>query len=382
MSQLIPTGYKQTEVGVIPEDWAVKKIGDIAPLQRGFDLPSTQLKKGIYPVIYSNGILNYHSQYKVKGQGVITGRSGTIGKVTFINENYYPHNTTLWVTDFKDNEPKFIYYLYSHIGFEKFSTGSGVPTLNRNDVHVFQVPLPTKPEQTAIATVLTDVDALISALDNTIAKKRLIKQGAMQELLSGKKRLAGFSGEWEVKKLGDVFLISAGGDLDKNNFSQIQDDKYCFPIYSNSLSEKGLYGYSKNYTQDENTITVTARGTVGVANARNHKYSAIGRVIILNCIEKVNYFFVAEYINNFIQFANESTGVPQLTAPQISKYEITIPPIEEQTAIAQILSDMDKEIEALEKRRAKIFAIKQGMMQELLTGKIRLITNSNTGLTS
>jgi type I restriction enzyme, S subunit len=110
-SPLLPSGYKLTEVGVIPEDWNVKKVGNVAPLQRGFDLPTPQLKSGSYPVVYSNGVLNYHNKAMAKAPGVVTGRSGTIGKVNYIEDDYWPHNTTLWVTDFKGNNPKYIYYL-------------------------------------------------------------------------------------------------------------------------------------------------------------------------------------------------------------------------------------------------------------------------------
>jgi type I restriction enzyme S subunit len=221
-------------------------------------------------------------------------------------------------------------------------------------------------EQSAIATVLSDTDALISNLEKLISKKRLIKQGAMQQLLKPKKG-------WAVKKLGEVFSITAGGDLNFNNYSLIQDENYRYPIYSNALTNKGLYGFTSEYKQTENTITVTARGQVGVANPRDHKYSAIGRVIILNPITNLNINFIAEYINNFIEFSNESTGVPQLTAPQISKYEILFPKHDEQTEIATILSDMDNGITDLEKKLDKYKKIKQGMMQVLLTGKIRLV---------
>ena len=121
----------------IPDGWTKKELRDIAPLQRGFDLPNKELKNGPYSVVYSNGISSHHINYKVKGPGVITGRSGTIGKVHYVEDNYWPHNTTLWVTDFKNSNPKFIYYLYSNLSLERFATGSGVPTLNRNDVHLF-----------------------------------------------------------------------------------------------------------------------------------------------------------------------------------------------------------------------------------------------------
>jgi type I restriction enzyme S subunit len=116
-------------------DWEEKRVKNIAPLQRGFDLPTSNIQKGDCPVVYSNGILRHHSVYKVKGPGVVTGRSGTIGKVNFVEKNYWPHNTSLWVTDFFDNIPKFIFYFYMRLNLDRFNAGSTVPTLNRNDVH-------------------------------------------------------------------------------------------------------------------------------------------------------------------------------------------------------------------------------------------------------
>jgi type I restriction enzyme S subunit len=170
--------------------WRTKKLLDIAPLQRGFDLPTRLIRKGRYPVVYSNGVLNHHEHFMVKGPGLATGRSGTLGVVQFIKENFWPHNTTLWVTDFKGNEPKFIYYLYSQIPLQKFGTGSGVPTLNRNDVHDFSAAIPDdSTEQTRIASRLTEMDAEIAALETKLAKARQIKQGMMQNLLTGRIRL-------------------------------------------------------------------------------------------------------------------------------------------------------------------------------------------------
>ncbi|MEW6156373.1 MAG: restriction endonuclease subunit S [Verrucomicrobiota bacterium] len=187
MQQLL-TG--QTRLPGFDGDWRVKRLDRIAPLQRGFDLPNRELRSGPFPVVYSNGILNHHSDWQVEGPGVVTGRSGTIGNVTFIEGKYWPHNTALWVTSFKGNDPSFIFYLYTRIDFERFATGSGVPTLNRNDVHSFEVLIaPTKAEQTAIADVLTDMDAEIAALEQRREKTRALKQAMMQELLTGKTRL-------------------------------------------------------------------------------------------------------------------------------------------------------------------------------------------------
>ncbi len=171
-------------------DWTVKQLKHVAPLQRGFDLPNRELRNGPYPVVYSNGVINHHAEFQVEGPGVVTGRSGTIGKVTYLEDSYWPHNTALWVTSFENNDPRFIFYLYTQIGLERFATGSGVPTLNRNDVHDFEVAIPpTSVEQSAIATVLTDLDTEIFELESRLDKTRNLKQAMMQELLTGKTRL-------------------------------------------------------------------------------------------------------------------------------------------------------------------------------------------------
>lgn len=171
-------------------EWELRPLVDVAPLKRGYDLPNGKLEQGPHPVVYSNGVLNYHASFQVKGPGVVTGRSGTIGTVTFVEQSFWPHNTSLWVTSFKGNDPKFVFYLYTRVGLARFAAGSGVPTLNRNDVHAFTVSIPvTTPEQTAIAAILSDMDAEIGALEATLTKARSIKQGMMQELLTGRIRL-------------------------------------------------------------------------------------------------------------------------------------------------------------------------------------------------
>ena len=157
-------------------EWEKCKLGDIAPLQRGFDLPTGQINNGKFPVVYSNGIMNYHSSYKCVAPGLITGRSGTIGKFTYIEGGYYwPHNTSLWVTDFYDNNPKFIYYLYQTIRIEQYSTGSGVPTLNRNNVHRHQTFIPKLEEQNKIAIFLSLLDERIATQNKIIEDLKKLK---------------------------------------------------------------------------------------------------------------------------------------------------------------------------------------------------------------
>ena len=169
--------------------WETRRLGNIAPLQRGFDLPTSQIRPGSYAVVYSNGVLHRHERAMATGPGVVTGRSGTIGKVHFIEKDYWPHNTSLWVTSFCGNDPKFVYYFYTHLDLTRFLSGSGVPTLNRNDVHQHLASCPSLPEQRAIATILSDMDAEIAALERRRDKTRAIKQGMMQQLLTGRVRL-------------------------------------------------------------------------------------------------------------------------------------------------------------------------------------------------
>lgn len=163
-------------------DWEEKRVGDFAPLQRGFDLVTTAVKEGSIPVVYSNGILRTHNEMKAKGPGVVTGRSGTIGKVTFVEVDYWPHNTSLWVTNFFGNHPKFVYYFFLYLGLENFQAGSTIPTLNRNDVHDHRGFFPSPPEQTKIANFLTALDRRIEAVAAQIAHTRTWKKGLLEQM--------------------------------------------------------------------------------------------------------------------------------------------------------------------------------------------------------
>lgn len=171
-------------------EWVQRKLGTVAMLQRGFDLPNSIRQDGVYPVVYSNGVMATHSAFMCEGPGVVTGRSGTIGNVTFVAGQYWPHNTALWVKNFFRNSPRFIYYLLEFIDLRRFASGSGVPTLNRNDAHDDIVFVPKDiDEQKAICSVLDDMDAEIQTLESRLAKARAVKEGMMQNLLTGRVRL-------------------------------------------------------------------------------------------------------------------------------------------------------------------------------------------------
>lgn len=179
--------------------------------------------------------------------------------------------------------------------------------------------------------------------------------------------------DWVVKSLGSFCEISAGRDLVKEEFSSVSDHRHEFPVYSNALTHGGLYGYSRSYQYEPDKVTVTARGDIGHAVYRSARFCAIGRLLVLSSAHPCDLRFVTEFINNFVGFALESTGVPQLTAPQISRYAVALPPSKaEQTAIAEALDDADALIDSLEQLLIKKRRLKQGAMQELLTGKKRL----------
>lgn len=390
-NQEIPEGYKKTEVGVIPNDWIVRSIGDFAPLQRGFDLPSRLRVDGLYPVIYSNGFVNTHIEYKVKGPGIVTGRSGTIGKVHYVDQNYWPHNTSLWVTKFNEVDPKFIYFLFSKIGFERFSSGSGVPTLNRNDAHSFKIQLPKSiDEQQKIATALSDTDALIFELEKLIEKKQAIKTATMQQLLTGKTRLPEFAlredgtpkaykeselgqipEDWGVDKIGNTLSITTGS---RNTQDKVNDGTYPFFVRSQNIERINTYSFD-----GEGVLTAgDGVGTGKIFHYINGKCDIHQRVYLMSNFKQTLdgyyfYIFFSNYFYDRIMSMTAKSSVDSVRREMIADMLIFLPSIKEQKKIASVIKNLFEEIEVLNIKLNKLLKIKQGMMQELLTGKTRLV---------
>jgi type I restriction enzyme, S subunit len=188
MQQLL-TGKKRFREFEGRERWRDIKFGEFATLQRGFDLPFQNRISGDAPIYASNGIVGYHQKAKIKAPGVVTGRSGTIGKVSFVKKDFHPLNTTLFVKDFHNNHPEFVFRFIEWFGLERFANGTGVPTLNRNDVHIQRILVPYVDEQLKICTVLNTADKEINQLKDQLAALRRQKQGLMQVLLTGKVRV-------------------------------------------------------------------------------------------------------------------------------------------------------------------------------------------------
>ena len=178
---------------MVNNEWQYLNLGEVITLQRGFDLPTAlRSQHGAIPVVSSSGISGSHNQAKVQAPGVVTGRYGSIGEVFYVTEAFWPLNITLYVSDFKGNLPFFIYYLLQSLDFKKFSDKTGVPGVNRNDLHTITVTLPPLPEQRRIAEILSTWDRAIDLTAQLIAAKQQRKRGLMQELLTGKRRFAEF----------------------------------------------------------------------------------------------------------------------------------------------------------------------------------------------
>ena len=391
MNKHIPQGYKDSPLGIIPKEWEVKKILDFAPLQRGFDLPTDKVIKGKFPVVYSNGILNYHSEYKAKGPGVVTGRSGTIGKVTFVESDYWPHNTSLWVTDFKGNNPKYVFYVYGFMDLYKFASGSGVPTLNRNDVHISKVAVPSIEEQNAIVKLLELWDTAIEKQSELTEKLKLRKYALMQQLLTGKKRLPKFGEEWKRIKLGDITERVTRKNVEDNKNVVTVSAQMGFVVQTDFFNKSVASGTLDNYfLVYKNEFCYNKSYSNGYPMGAIKRLKTFDKAVVTTlyiCFRlkekaSVNINFFEQYCESgifnkeLVKIANEggrAHGLLNVTPSDFFNIHMSIPDIDEQNAMASVLVNADKEIELAKEKLENLQSQKRGLMQQLLTGKKRII---------
>jgi type I restriction enzyme, S subunit len=384
----------------VAQGWLRTPLGEAVTFQRGFDLPQRLRAFGTVPLVSSAGVTDFHASAMVRGPGVVTGRYGTIGGVFLIEEPFWPLNTTLFVRDFHGNEPRFVFYMLQRFDFKTFSGKSGVPGVNRNELHRETVSLPSSTgEQRAIAEVLSDVDALLGGLDRLITKKHDLKQAAMQQLLTGKTRLPGFHGEWEDAQVQDVIAGFFCGPSPTCEERNIQDESEWGVLKTTAATRENGWDWTKHKALPrvywnkphielkKGDVIVTKAGPrhrVGVTAWVNYVPPRIipsGKMIALRPRpDKVTPLMLAAAISARgaqTYLAQRTTGMAesQVNFENIALREapITIPSIEEQAIIAAVLSDVDAELAALEARRDKTRDLKQAMMRELLTGKTRLV---------
>ena len=396
----IPHGYKQTELGIIPEDWEVVAFKDLGSFSKGSGISRAEANTGRIPCIRYGELYTHHNDYVksfnsfisqevaskaklIKNGDILFAASGEtkedIGKsvaYTNLHEAYAGGDIIIVSTNSFICDAKYIGYASNApiAAKQKATRGQGdaVVHITTESIKSIAIPLPPLPEQQAIAEALSDVDDLIAALDKKIAKKRLVKQGAMQQLLTGKKRLPGFTEEWVEKKLGDISRIKTGS---RNGDEAIENGKYPFFVRSQKIYSIDSYSF------EGEAILVPGEGGIGnIFHYVNGKFDYHQRVYKISNFSdsicgKYVYFYMTRYFGEYALSLTVKATVDSLRLPTFKEFVIKAPvDIKEQQAIAAILSDMDKEIANLEKQRENYCLLKSGMMQKLLTGQIRLKT--------
>ena len=345
------------------DPWEQRKLGEVAPLQRGFDLPVSQMISGPYPVVMSNGVGGWHSKYAVKGPGVVTGRSGTIGGLQYIEGDFWPHNTSLWVTSFNGNEPKFIYWLYSSLNLERFGSGSGVPTLNRNDVHDQLIGVPCNiAEQRRIGAFFDRLDSLITLHQRKYDKLCVLKKSMLDKMfpkggsLYPEIRFAGFTDPWEQRKLGDVANVCSGRD-----YKHLAEGP--IPVY-------GTGGYmtsvSKALSYDEDAIGIGRKGTIDKPYRLQAPFWTVDTLFyaIPEASSDIN-FLLCSFLNVDWKSKDESTGLPSLSKRAINETEVLVPDNGEQRQIGAFFDRLDSLITLHQRKLELLRNIKKSMLDKM-----------------
>ena len=447
----IPKGYKQTEVGVIPEDWEVAQLnslgnGTVPPIKAGpfgSSLTKDTYVPSGYKVYGQEQVIrgDYHfgdyfislSKFRelescaVSPGDILLSLVGTVGKLLVLPDDAPNGVINPRLIRFSFDKKQVCAHFFRNL-FEasqvqtllaRSAQGGTMGVLNASMLRTIKIPLPPITEQRTIAAALSDVDALLAKLDQLIAKKRDIKLATMQQLLTGKTRLPGFGppvgagskpaqipddtivgagskpaeskpppnqpgassmvdlaraglepaptipAGWEVKQLGDVLKVRHGKS---QHDVAVADGSY--PI----LATGGEIGRTNHYLYDKPSVLIGRKGTIDSPQYMETPFWTIDTLFFTEIYEIASAKFIFYKFNtiNWRSY-NEASGVPSLNASTIESIEFNCPSLPEQTAIATVLSDMDAEIAALETRRDKTRDIKQGMMQELLTGRIRLV---------
>ena len=412
----VKPGYKQTEVGVIPEEWEVRTLRDLS-----FDIsdgnysskyPKASDFRSIgVPFIRANNIRNMtvadddmrfiskvqHQDLQkghLKANDVLITTRGEIGQVALVPESHIDSNINAQLVRINSGrtsvDHQFLAYSITAKNAQEqlsnLETGSALKQLPVGRLILLILAIPSPPEQRAIAAALSDVDALLGGLDRLIAKKRDLKQAAMQQLLTGQTRLPGFSGAWEVKRIAEIGIPSAEKNTDGATLPVLTCSKHFG--FMDSL------GFFKNqvFSKDLSTYRVIRRDEIGYP-ANHVEEGSIGLqylydialvspiYVVFRVAAEVSSFFLHRLLklDSYRQrFKTATTSSVDrrgsLRWRAFSEITVELPPMKaEQTAIAAVLSDMDAELAALEARRDKTRDLKQAMMQELLTGKTRLL---------
>jgi len=398
------TKFKPSEVGPIPVEWECCRVGDLSCVCTGNRNTQDKKDSGSYPFYVRSPIVERIDEYGFDTEGVITVGDGVgTGKVFhYVNGKFALHQRCYLIDSFNRRlDAKYFYKIFSERFYDRvmqMTAKSSVDSVRREMITEMLIPVPPRPEQERIAEALSDVDALLAAMTTLIEKKRAIKQGAMQQLLTGKTRLPGFTGKWVEKRFDECFelignntysrefmcpdatgianihygdvLIKYGSVLD---FSKDQVDSLTFSLLAKSEILKDGDLIIADTAEDETVGKAVEVQHLGARQAVAGLHTIACRPTIEFTPGWLGYYINSPAFHNQLLPLISGTKVSSISKAGIRTTVLTIPLIAEQQAIAAVLSDMDAEIAALESKRAKYEQIKQGMMQELLTGRVRLV---------
>lgn len=410
--ELMP-GYKRSDVGVIPDDWDAKPLGEIGDSLIGLTYRPSEVRKYGTLVLRSsnvqNGTLCFDDNVFVDadipdrimvrpGDILVCVRNGSrdlIGKSALIDERAVGMTFGAFMGVFRSEYGQFLRHVFQSGIFKKQINehlGATINQITNKSLNSFKVPLPpTDEERTEIARALSDVDALLASLDQVIAKKRDLKQAAMQKLLTGETRLPGFSGEWETLPAREIGFFKGGSGFPLGAQGEPNGENPFFKVSDMNNEGNETFMTVANHYISEQTRTrlgATAFPPDSIVFAKVGAAVFLERKRILgqaSCIDNNMAAFVLDksrvdvgYIHALLLSKKLSalvttTALPALNSKQLGEMLLTVPPLPEQSAIAAVLSDMDAELSVLQARRDKTRNIKQAMMQELLTGKTRLV---------
>lgn len=382
MSAEIMPGYKQTELGIVPEDWQIQSLPEALQFISGKAHEQFINEAGPYVVVNSKFISTEGGVRKYSSENLCPAKRGDVlmvmsdlpngralAKCYLVREDkkYAVNQRVCIFRPTKGSSEYFYYFLNRNKYFMQFDDGVQQTHLLNPIILNCKLKVPPEPEQSRIGQALADIDSLISFLDQLIAKKRDIQQAAMQQLLTGQRRLPGFSGEWKVMRLGEICTMQSGEGITSANI----DEHSAYPCYGGN----GLRGQTGTYTHDGSYVLIGRQGALcGNITFAQGKFFASEHAIVVTPSGQADVSWLSIILRkmNLNQYS-ESSAQPGLSVVKLLLLPCLVPPQPEQTAIATILSDMDSELAALETRRDKARQLKQGMMQELLTGRIRLI---------
>lgn len=399
MVKTIEKGYNQTEIGVIPKDWQIRSIKEIAKIITGDRDTQDKTNDGQYPFFVRSNKIEKINSYSFNGEAVLTSGDGVgVGKIYHhINGKFNFHQRVYCMHDFSDCDGIYFYYYFSNNFYNRvmqMTAKSSVDSVRREMISEMLFPLPPLSEQHAIGQVLTDTDQLLQNLKKLIAKKKAIKQGSMQELLIPKE-------DWKVKELGELTTLITKGTTPTSVGYNFTENGVNF-IKVESIDKSGKIKLEKTSYISEECHQVLSRSQIKKGDILFSIAGALGRtaivkenicpantnqaVAIIRLIEGViNTSFLYYFFNKFefqqmLNTISVTGAQPNLSLRNLNNFKIIYPALPKQTAIANVLSDMDLEIEALEKQLHKTEQLKQGLMQELLTGKTRLVAMASEGI--